>query len=283
MMSFPKRARLLAIVAILSWGPSRAAAGFVGTDLGALPSGPFSSYSLPRGVNASGQVVGVPGSSSGHARASLHTGGRASPGRWRGRRGSGQAHTFLYAGGAMVDLGDLGGSPDSFAVGINVSGQIHVFLFSNGDMTFLGTLPGAASSSAPAINDSGQVVGGSSSGAFHDSNGSLIDLGDIFANAINSWREIAAGYAGDLSILFQYFFTTDLGIYRGYLDFLKPGGSQTGRGAVSQGGQSSASRIKGTPETFLTFLDWVIGILILAALLGACALLDRWRPFGGRS
>jgi uncharacterized membrane protein len=183
----------------------------------------------------------------------------------------------------MIDLGDLGGSPDSFAVGINVSGQIHVFLFSDGVMTYLGTLPGAASSSAPAINDSGQVVGGSSSGASLDSNGPMSALGDIFANAINSWPELAAGYACDLFILYQYFFTTDLGKYPGYLDFLNPGGSKTGRGALSQGWQSSALRIKDT--TPVTFLDWVFGIsplLFMAALMGASVLIDRWRSFGRR-
>jgi hypothetical protein len=140
-------------------------------------------------------------------------------------------------------------------------------------------LPGAASSSAPAINDSRQVVGYSSSGAFLDSNGSLIALGDIFAKAINSWREIAAGFARNFSFFDQYFFTTDPGKY---LDFHNPDGSKTGRGALSQGGQSSALRIKDTP---VTFLDWMLGIgplLLLAALVGVSVLLDRWRSLGGR-
>jgi uncharacterized membrane protein len=175
----------------------------------------------------------------------------------------------------VIDLGALGGRPDSFAVVINVSGQLHVFLFSNGVITFLGTLPGAASSSAPAINDSRQVVGYSSSGAFLDSNLSLIALGDIFANAIPSWREIAAGFA-------RNFITTDPGKYRAYLDFHNPGGSKTGRGALSQGGQSSALRSKDTPFTLLDLMLGLSPLLLLAALLGVYVLLDRWRSLGGR-
>jgi probable HAF family extracellular repeat protein len=152
--------------------------------LGALPSGPFSPSSLAWGVNASGQVVGDSGSS------------------------SGQPHAFLYTGGAMTDLGTLGGNPYSFAFGINASGQIvgesgpdpgtakHAFLYSNGVMRDLGTL-GGSYSSARGINDVGQVIGYSATAdgslqAFLYSNGSMTALGAFTANAINSAGQIAA-------------------------------------------------------------------------------------------
>ncbi len=75
----------------------------------------------------------------------------------------------VNSGGAMADLGLLGGS-ESYARGINDSGQIvgdsatssnhlHAFLYANGAMTDLGTW--ADISYALGINDSGQIVGDS--------------------------------------------------------------------------------------------------------------------------
>ena len=79
-------------------------------------------------------------------------------------------HAFLYEGGAMKDLGTLGGSI-SVAFGINdleqivgrsrnAAGEVHAFLYERGAMTDLGTL-GGNFSSARAINARGWIVGGS--------------------------------------------------------------------------------------------------------------------------
>jgi len=109
------------------------------TDLGSLGYS-----SVGQGINASGQVTG-------YSQGTDFT-----------------IHAFLYSGGSMTDLGNLG---DSFSVGtgINASGQvtgysagtdhnIHAFLYSGGSMTDVGTL-GGSSSNGFGINDYGQVTG----------------------------------------------------------------------------------------------------------------------------
>src|SRR5262249_44023869 len=93
-----------------------------------------------------------------------------------GRPNGGAHHTFLYtgtpgSGGAMADLGTLGG-PSSLGFGINASGQVtgysdaatnapgvHAFLYSGtpgsgGAMADLGTL-GGPTSEGFGVNDSG--------------------------------------------------------------------------------------------------------------------------------
>jgi probable HAF family extracellular repeat protein len=79
-------------------------------------------------------------------------------------------HAFRYSGGAMTDLGTLGGI-NSAATAINATGTVvgsadtaaghsHAFVESSGVMTDLGTLNGtAASSNALAVNSSRQVAG----------------------------------------------------------------------------------------------------------------------------
>jgi len=120
-------------------------------------------------------------------------------------------HAFLNVGGAMSDLGTLGGAT-SQAAGINAAGLIvgssalagdkhtHAFLVSGGSMIDLGTL-GGHDSAASAINTSGQIVGSSAlagdkhTHAFLVSGGSMVDLGtlggrDSAANAINAAGQI---------------------------------------------------------------------------------------------
>jgi probable HAF family extracellular repeat protein len=118
------------------------------TDLGDLPGG--SDFSVARGINDIGQVVGSSGAA---------TGERA----------------FLWSrAGGLKDLGDLPGGEDfSQASGINNAGQVvgsssaaaetRAFRWTpGGGMQNLGVLPGRDSSAASAINNAGQVVGSSS-------------------------------------------------------------------------------------------------------------------------
>jgi probable HAF family extracellular repeat protein len=78
---------------------------------------------------------------------------------------------LLWKGGTITDLGNLGGTINNLAVGVNNQGQIvgksglpgdttfHAFLWQNGAMIDLGTLPGDSSSNAFNIHSKGQVVG----------------------------------------------------------------------------------------------------------------------------
>lgn len=143
-------------------------ADYTVTDLGALPG---YGISVPACINNGGQVAGWATDSTGYG------------------------HAFLYSGGAMQDLGTLGGSSE--ALGINNSGQVvglfvftrsngttdHAFLYSGGQMQDLGTLGGVLSV-AYGINDSGQIAGDAptTSGDPHAilySGGKMQDLGTL--------------------------------------------------------------------------------------------------------
>ncbi len=83
------------------------------------------------------------------------------------------AHAVLWQSGSTTatDLGNLGGSTNNVAFGINGQGQIvgisalsgnatvHAFLWHGGPMQDLGTLPGDVLSIAYSLNDAGQIVG----------------------------------------------------------------------------------------------------------------------------
>jgi probable HAF family extracellular repeat protein len=133
---------------------------------------------------------------------------------------------FLETGGAMKDLGNIGGT-FSIAVGINFAGEVvgyadspadsikHVFLYRNGSLNDLGTLDGR-STSAQAINDSEQIVGYAETGsssfvAFLYQNGSFQSLGlqgrtSTLALAINNLGQIvgdAIDATGSHAIVFS--------------------------------------------------------------------------------
>jgi probable HAF family extracellular repeat protein len=105
-------------------------------------------------------------------------------------------HAFVYANGAMIDLGTLGGER-SIATAVNDFGQAagdsntatgasHAFRYSNGVLRDLGTL-GGPSTEANAINNPGVVVGSSNvdaegvvAHAYMTCNcGELLDLGTL--------------------------------------------------------------------------------------------------------
>ncbi|MGA2031641.1 MAG: DUF3466 family protein [Thermoguttaceae bacterium] len=146
------------------------------TDLGDLPNG----YSpQPTAINNNGQVAGDFWLPPVNQYDSYHQ------------------HAFLYSGGAMQDLGTLGGS-DSVAEGINNNGEVvgwsyaaiagqSAFIYSGGTMQSvngLNTTPGWSLYLATAITDNGEVVGSgyNPSGrpsAFLYSGGTVQDLGTL--------------------------------------------------------------------------------------------------------
>jgi probable HAF family extracellular repeat protein len=126
--------------------------------------------------------------------------------------GSGTAIVaFLYANGALQNLGTLGG-PNSLAEGINAKGHVagwastpttsHAFLYTpEGGMQDIGTLGGAASQ-AIAINENDQITGSADisgtapvpSHAFIYSNGAMQDLGTLYGGSSTGASINAAGH-----------------------------------------------------------------------------------------
>ena len=165
-------------------------------DLGTLVGPNGNSYA--KGINASGQVVGVSETStydhaflySGGSMGDLGTlGGGSSVASgindagqvvgWSRISDSGPYHAFLHSGGVMHDLGTLGGT-NSYGYGINASGQmvgvaqissaaLHAFLYTGGSMQDLNSLvkglpPGVVLSEAVGINDQGWIAANGSDG-----------------------------------------------------------------------------------------------------------------------
>ena len=214
-------------------------------NLGTLPG----TYSQGYAVNDRGQVAGTSG------------------------------HAFLYigtpgSGGAMADLGTLGGmSNGSEGRDINAAGQVvgysdtsdgvfHAFLYtgtpgSGGAMADLGTLPGGLHSYANGINDSGQVVGFgyhintlglSEASAFlytgtPGSGGVMHDLGTLggtesSAAAINDSGKITGGAQTSSGVAHAFLYTGTPGVNGQMIDLgTLSGGSSSGGAAINTSGQ----------------------------------------------
>ncbi len=199
----PVQRIFIALAVVLAASSSAFSADWTMTDLGTLPS-PVDYQSYGVGINNLGQVVG---------------GSRSQPAPIEAI----QERPVLFDGGAVVDLGSLGGSKaghlqetEPGAIDINNNGVIvgnsitsegygHAFSYANGVMTDLGTL-GGLRSHASAINDSGVIVGGadtpaSGQHAFVYSNGTMTDIGGGNAMGINESGQvvgIAASFTGFL-------------------------------------------------------------------------------------
>ena len=150
-------------------------------DLG-VPTG--DGFSVPRAVNASGQVTGSAGPSNG-----------------------GTSDVFVYGNGSYTILGTLGGN-SGIGNGINTSGQVagysttgagtyRAFISKGNSLVDIGDL-GGGSAVAYGINDAGQVVGSAvtadgSNHPFLYSNGQMIDLGTLGSPKGGEWWNSAEG------------------------------------------------------------------------------------------
>ena len=172
-------------------------------NLGSL--GASSSYSAAHGVNALGQVAG-----------DFYL-------------TADQQHAFVYANGAMRDLGTLGGT-QSAASGINDAGQVvgssttstgnyQAFVYANGSMQALGVLASGGHSFATGINNSGQVTGFATvaDGNFHAfryAGGTMQDLGTLggawsAGHAINASGQVVGDASTVGNSAFHAFVYTD--------------------------------------------------------------------------
>lgn len=223
------RASLVPFAIFTMGAACRAGVSYTLTDLGTLPGWPSA---IPAAINDAGQVTGNDFSSMPYQNA------------------------FLYSGGTLTDLGNLG-RVASVGLAINNAGQVvgftgtqgsdeHAFLYSNGTMVDL-TPSSTARSSANGINDKGQVVGyftnGSSpiqaalfSGGTIQSLGALTPGGSSEANAINQSGEIVGNstYPGGVDVTHAFVYANgvmkDLGTFGGQY-------SDSNAAAVNSSGQ----------------------------------------------
>jgi probable HAF family extracellular repeat protein len=239
-------------------------------DLGSL-----NDYSVPRGINNLGQVVGRSGTTS-------------------------YIHAALFSNGTVTDLGAFPGLDMSEAYGINNSGQavgysfpyvegangflMHATLFSNSALIDLDPL-GLRTSMAYSINDSGQAVGYASwttsantsvQHAVLFSNGAVTDLGSLggnsVANSINdSGQAVGTSYiAGNpRASLFAGGAVTDLGaLVPGGLSFansINNVGKAVGWASLSGGAVHAALFSNGTVIDLNDQVSPALGMTIINA------------------
>ncbi len=183
------------------------------------PVGGTSTYSIARGINSAGKIVGESYVNTTDIHAVIFLGNRLQTdlgiltnGTYSAAYGinnsnvivgeatvsAGNTYAFIYSNSLMTSLGTLGGNY-SAAFAINDSGQIvgeantsggetHAFLYNNGTMSNLGTL-GGTSSSASAINSAGRVVGyattvAGDSRAFLYAGSTMLDLNNLISSAV---------------------------------------------------------------------------------------------------
>lgn len=177
--------------------------------------------SAARGINASGQVVGIDSSADGQVAVIHDTGGGtrplAPPNAFAGNgindgghttgfiSKAGAHHAFMTDSSGLHDLGTLPGDKSSYALAINGADEVvgcssnnanracHAFAYEHGNMLALGALPGTTLSEAEAVNSAGQVVGMSYSvsGPTHaflwTADGGLVDLNQMLPPA-SGWN-----------------------------------------------------------------------------------------------
>jgi probable HAF family extracellular repeat protein len=225
MKAFSLKQSIVAALLCATAAPVLGVQTYLITDLGSLGGGSATASA----INDSNQVAGT---------STLASGG---------------FDAFLYSGGVMHDLGDLGGDSSGLAVNNigHVAGYVtgtsiyHPFLFRNGTLTDLGIPAGFNTGSASGVNDFDQVAGQLTSGtrrtarshAFVWQNGGFLDIGTLggtsaAANGINDaaqivgWSITAAGASH--AFVWQNGVMTDLGTL--------PGGGSSSATAINENG-----------------------------------------------
>ena len=204
------------MIAVLTFMLLATPAAWAVSNYIAIPLGTVGVGTRGVSINASGQVAG------------------------EGSLDSGVYHAFLFSGGAMWDLGTLGGAYSS-GQGIDEAGRVvgyahtsagvlHAFLYSDGTMQDLGT-SGGQRSFGNGINDSGQIVGAASTVdsptyAFLYSDGAMQDLGTLggqnsYGTGINAigqvtgWANVDINPGGVHAFLYSDGTMKDLGTLGG--------------------------------------------------------------------
>lgn len=169
-------------------------------------------YSFARALNDAGQVTGIAYTPSGDFHGFLYDGGRLvdlgaganafginARGEVVGQLGIAGGYTgFVYRGGGITQLGNLGTGNSGVAWDINDHGKIvgesalspelhapfHPFLYKNGRLTDLGTLADYENNSARVINNAGRIAGyseaeGGGLHAFIYEHGVMTDVGSF--------------------------------------------------------------------------------------------------------
>lgn len=194
-------------------------------------------------IRALGTLGGPGSTASGLSGTGLVTGAADRP--------DGSRAAFLYAGGALRDIGQLGSA--SAGAGVNARGQVagtwvdaagenHAFLYSDGLMRDIGNL-GADSARATGINAAGDVVGSSfiagfaAVHAFLYQGGTMRDLGTLggpasSAAAINDAGQIAGTSFIDADTQHAFLYTDGL-----LQDIGSLGGAFTQARALNEAGQ----------------------------------------------
>jgi probable HAF family extracellular repeat protein len=224
---------LVGLIALCAFSASAYAQQYSLTALG-VPAGSSASYGTA--LNDSGAVVGITSNAGGgafiyqngtfltlptSAGSSASAAAINASGEVTGTvsTGSGGSYAFLYANGAMQNLGGPTGATSSSGMGINAAGQVtgtfttqngltRSFLYSNGVMLDIGTLGTPfAQTMAAGINASGQITGAFSTSesspqeAFIYAHGSINPIGTLggdfsVGNAINTGGEVT-GYSAN--------------------------------------------------------------------------------------
>jgi len=261
--------------------PARSAPAYAVTML------PASLYGA-NGIDNAGRIAGT-GVFGGNARALLYAGGSpldlgtlggptsygygiSDDGKVTGSAAlsSNLSHAFVYADGAMHDLGALPGGRNSGGSAVNDLGQVagsseaggdevHAVLADANGMRDLGTLGGKFSYAA-GINDAGHVVGASTLAdggrhAFFYRDGAMSDLGNLggvysFADRINDRDQIVGGIVDDRDVAHPFVYENGVATLLG--DF---GGQYSGAWDINNRGQVVGySTFDGTIESRHGFL-----------------------------
>ena len=222
--------------------------------------------SEPRAVNATGDVAGFAGNGV-------------------------TTHAFLYAGGAMRDVGTLSGGARDFSegTGVNASGTVvgysgtvnensnlpngyyRAFRTTGAGLADLGDLGGTTSTFARGINDDGQIVGESpipgdtNYHAFLWTNGTIKDIGTLGGGFSRAWAINNSGVVvGESSYSttspLTHAFSYSAGVMKDLGSLADPSAANAISSVGAITGVTGVPQMAGTPSVLHAFL-WTNGVM----------------------